>query len=143
MRVLVINKRENPLMPCKPQKARRLLKEGKAKVFKQVPFTIQLTCATGETTQPITLGVDPGYKTVGVSAVVDGKEEVLSMEIGLRGDMVDLNFGRRSSGYFDLRKLDGTVIHRSANAKKLKLVQPFKTLLWESNSANPFVFSPE
>lgn len=32
-------------------------------------------------------------------------------------------FGRRSSGYFDLRKLDGTVVHRSANCKYLKLLQ--------------------
>ncbi|HHU59980.1 TPA: HNH endonuclease [bacterium] len=31
-------------------------------------------------------------------------------------------FGRRSSGYFDLRKLDGTVVHRSANCKYLKLL---------------------
>ena len=40
-------------------------------------------------------------------------------------------FGRRSSGYFDLRKLDGTVIHRSANCKDLKLISKAKTLLWE------------
>ncbi|NLB42850.1 MAG: HNH endonuclease, partial [Clostridiales bacterium] len=38
-------------------------------------------------------------------------------------------FGRRSSGYFDLRKLDGTVIHRSANYKKLKLLEKQNTLL--------------
>ena len=29
-------------------------------------------------------------------------------------------FGRRSIGYFDLRKLDGTSIHKSANFKQLK-----------------------
>ena len=32
-------------------------------------------------------------------------------------------FGRRSSGYFDLRRLDGTSIHKSANYKKLELLQ--------------------
>ena len=40
-------------------------------------------------------------------------------------------FGRRNSGYFDLRKLDGTVIHRSANCKKLELIQQRKSLLIE------------
>jgi len=46
-------------------------------------------------------------------------------------------FGRRSSGYFDLRKLSGQIIHRSAKAKLLKLVQPFQTLLWESTISFP------
>ena len=32
-------------------------------------------------------------------------------------------FGRRSSGYFDLRILDGTSIHKSANYRKLELLQ--------------------
>ena len=44
-------------------------------------------------------------------------------------------FGRRSSGYFDLRKLDGTVIHRSANYKKLKLLEKQNTLLVERKVA--------
>jgi len=42
MRVYVINKNGNPLMPCKPAKARHLLRDGKAKVIKRNPFTIQL-----------------------------------------------------------------------------------------------------
>ena len=44
-------------------------------------------------------------------------------------------FGRRTSGYFDLRKLDGTVIHRSANYKKLKLLEKQNTLLIERKAA--------
>ena len=40
-------------------------------------------------------------------------------------------FGRRSSGYFDLRTLDGTRIHASANYKQLKLVQRASALLME------------
>ena len=32
-------------------------------------------------------------------------------------------FGRRTSGYFDLRKLDGTKVHPSASYKKLKLLE--------------------
>lgn len=40
-------------------------------------------------------------------------------------------FGRRSSGYFDIRLLDGTSIHKSINCKKLTLLEKRKTLLTE------------
>ena len=38
-------------------------------------------------------------------------------------------FSRRSSGYFDLRLLDGTKISACANYKKLKLLECRKTIL--------------
>ena len=41
-KVYVINKHGRPLMPCSPAKARHLLDDGKAKVKKRTPFTIQL-----------------------------------------------------------------------------------------------------
>ena len=45
-------------MPTKRHgKIRRMLKDGRAKVVKAKPFTIQLTYETTEYTQPITLGV--------------------------------------------------------------------------------------
>ncbi|PTB30945.1 RRXRR domain-containing protein, partial [Photobacterium phosphoreum] len=40
MLVFVLNKNKEPLMPCLPSKARKLLKDGKAKVVKRTPFTI-------------------------------------------------------------------------------------------------------
>ena len=49
-------------------------------------------------------------------------------------------FGRRSSGYFDIRKLDGTVIHRSASYKKLELLEARKNYLQEERSRQ--FFSP-
>ena len=61
-------------MPTSPAKAKRLLKSGKAKVVRRTPFTIQLNFATGEAKQDIALGIDPGYKHVGLSAVSDTKE---------------------------------------------------------------------
>ena len=51
-------------MPCSPAKARHLLKEKKAIVVRRTPFTIKLTIATGESKQPVSLGVDAGYKHV-------------------------------------------------------------------------------
>jgi hypothetical protein len=96
MRVFVINMREEPLMPCSPRKARILLKEGKARVVKRAPFTIQLTIATGEAKQEITLGVDAGSKYIGISATTD-KEELFSAEVELRSDIVDLLSTRRQN----------------------------------------------
>jgi N6-L-threonylcarbamoyladenine synthase len=88
--------REEPLMPCSPRKARILLKEGKARVVKRAPFTIQLTIATGEAKQEITLGVDAGSKYIGISATTD-KEELFSAEVELRSDIVDLLSTRRQN----------------------------------------------
>ncbi len=46
-------------------------------------------------------------------------------------------FGRRSTGYFDLRKLDGTKIHASAKAKDCILLESAKTFLTEKKAAIP------
>jgi RRXRR protein/HNH endonuclease len=46
-------------------------------------------------------------------------------------------FGRRRSGYFDLRLLDGTRVHASASCKKLSLVQKASALLVERRAAFP------
>lgn len=86
--VYVQNIKGQPLMPCKQQKANKLLKQGKAVVAKRKPFTIQLTIATGETTQPITLGVDAGSKVIGFSAITE-KKELISGELELRQDVSD------------------------------------------------------
>jgi len=89
LRVPVLNMRGEPLMPTNPAKARHLLKQNKAKVMSRKPFTIQLNYATGETKQPITLGIDSGYKTIGFSAITE-KKELISGEVALRTDISKL-----------------------------------------------------
>ena len=44
-------------------------------------------------------------------------------------------FGRRTSGYFDIRKLDGTKLSAGVSYKKLKLLETSKTTLTERRSA--------
>jgi len=95
LRVPVLNMRGKPLMPTTPAKARHLLEQGKAKVVSRKPFTIQLKYATGETKQPITLGLDSGYKTIGFSAVTS-KTELLSGEVNLRTNISKLLEQRRN-----------------------------------------------
>ena len=92
--VYVLNMRGESLMPTKQQKARKLLKCGKAEVVRRNPFTIQLKYGCGENKQPIVLGVDSGYSHVGLSAVTK-KQEVYSADVTLRKDIVKLNMERR------------------------------------------------
>ena len=89
MKVFVLNMRGKPLMPCSPAKARHLLKANKATVKRRTPFTIQLSIATGETKQDVILGVDAGYKHIGLSATTD-KAEVFASEVELRQDISGL-----------------------------------------------------
>ena len=89
MLVYVLNNDGKPLMPCKEAKARKLLRDGKAKVIKRTPFTIQLNWDCENNVQPVTLGVDTGYKNVGLSAVTD-KEELFASEVKLRTDITGL-----------------------------------------------------
>jgi len=94
MLAYVINKHGKPLMPCHSAKARLLLKNGKAKVVKRTPFTIQLLYGSSGYKQPIMLGVDSDYTTIGLSAV-SGRKEVYAAEVKLRDDIVKLNSERR------------------------------------------------
>src|SRR5579864_6340912 len=71
MFVYVLNCHGQPLMPCQPRKARRLLQEGKAKVARMVPFTIQLLYGSSGYKQAISLGVDAGTQQIGVSATTE------------------------------------------------------------------------
>lgn len=88
MRVFVINMRGEPLMPCSNQKARKLLKLGKAKIYRYNPFTIQLLYATGETTQPLNVGIDTGARMIGV-AITSENKILVKGEIELRQDVSD------------------------------------------------------
>ena len=54
MLVFVKNKHGENLMPCKPSKARKLLKQKKAKIISYKPFTIQLLYGSSGYKQPVT-----------------------------------------------------------------------------------------
>ena len=82
----VVNSDNTPLMPCSAAKARHLLKNKKAKVITVIPFTIKLLWECERGVQPVTLGIDPGYKTIGISAITDTKE-LIRCEVELRQDI--------------------------------------------------------
>jgi len=62
MLVFVINKHGESLMPCKPSKARKLIKNKKAKIISYKPFTIQLFYGSSGYKQSVSLGIDLGAK---------------------------------------------------------------------------------
>ena len=93
--VYVLSKNGQPIMPTENHaKVRLLLKSGKAKVVKRIPFTIRLTGTSKTYTQKITLGVDAGSKHVGLSATTE-KKELFVAELRPRNDVVDLMSSRR------------------------------------------------
>lgn len=93
--VYVLNKEGKPLMPCSEAKARKLLKTKKAHIVNYCPFTIQLDFDCENKTQDITLGVDAGSKTVGLSATTETKE-LYASNVELRNDIVRLLSDRRA-----------------------------------------------
>ena len=67
MSVCVVTPDKKPLMPTSEYRARKLLKSGKAVIFRHKPFTIMLTRVVRENVQPIEYCCDTGYKHIGVS----------------------------------------------------------------------------
>ena len=86
MLVYVRNKRGEPLMPCNPGKARRLLREGEAKVVSKVPFVIKLTYGSSGYRQEIAAGIDIGSRKIGVAARADNRVLYLS-EVEIRDNI--------------------------------------------------------
>jgi len=143
MLVYVLNKYGKALMPCHSGKARILLKEKKAKVVKRTPFTIQLIYGSTGYKQPITLGVDAGYSSVGFSAVAKDKE-LISGEVNLIKDiskkLAERRIYRRNRRnrlwyrkprFDNRRRKDGWLppsIEHKLNTH-IKLVQKFKDIL--------------
>ncbi|MFD3450132.1 RNA-guided endonuclease IscB [Microbacteriaceae bacterium 4G12] len=89
MLVFVKNKHGKSLMPCRPRKARMLLKEKKAKIISYQPFTIQLLYGSSGYTQETQVGVDLGAKHVGI-AVTSDNHVLMKGEIELRQDVKSL-----------------------------------------------------
>ncbi len=87
-RVMVLSENKEPLMPCHPARARQLLTQGKAAVWRRFPFTIVLKQPTTSHTQPLRLKIDPGSRTTGMAVVATykrGQVCVFAAELQHRG----------------------------------------------------------
>jgi 5-methylcytosine-specific restriction endonuclease McrA len=94
--VFVLDANRKPLTPCKPSLARKLLKVGKAKVFRLYPFTILLKKEVTEDPQPVTLKIDPGSKVTGLAILLDSSL-IWVAELTHRGQAIKTSLESRRS----------------------------------------------
>ncbi|MDQ7024296.1 MAG: RNA-guided endonuclease IscB [Anaerolineae bacterium] len=103
-RVLVVDKNKEALMPCHPARARHLLKNGKAAVFRKYPFTIILKEREGGETQSVQVKIDPGSKTTGIAMAAGFKRGLRAIWVAqlthrgqqIRDDLLSRRQSRRS-----------------------------------------------
>ena len=81
-------------MPCHTARARKLLKTGKAALYRFHPFTIILLEREEGETQKMQLKFDPGSKVTGIALVLFGdkkKELVWAANLAHRGSIIKKN----------------------------------------------------
>jgi 5-methylcytosine-specific restriction endonuclease McrA len=71
--VFVVDRNKQPLMPCHPARARKLLATARAAVLRRFPFTIILLEREGGNLQPVQFKVDPGSQQTGIALVAEGE----------------------------------------------------------------------
>ncbi len=90
--VFVLSNTKKPLMPTRPARARRLLRDKKAAVYRMYPFTIILKERADGETQPIEAKFDPGSKTTGIALVAEfpqqGRVVLWAANLNHRGDSI-------------------------------------------------------
>jgi 5-methylcytosine-specific restriction endonuclease McrA len=89
-KVFVLDTDKHPLEPVHPGRARLLLTQGRAAVFRRYPFTIILKeAAPAPQRVGLRLKIDPGSKTTGLAIVNDASGEVVwAAELQHRGEAI-------------------------------------------------------
>jgi hypothetical protein len=99
-RVLVLDHQKQPLMPCHAARARELLSNQKAAVWRRFPFTIILGDRVGGDIQPVQIKLDPGSQTTGIALVMEGKRGkkcIWAAELTHRGHTISKKLTARRS----------------------------------------------
>ena len=88
--IFVLDTEQQPLAPCHPARARRLLAEGKAAVWRRYPFTIILKRAVPQAQpEPLRIKIDPGSRITGMALLSDATGQVAwAGEIAHRGQRI-------------------------------------------------------
>ncbi len=96
-KVFVLDTHKQPLNPVHPGRARLLLKQGKAAVYRRYPFTLILERAVEKPhLEPLRLKIDPGSKTSGIALVNDASSEVVwAAELMHRGEQIKRDMDKR------------------------------------------------
>ena len=97
--VFTLDKRKRPLGWCTPKRARNLLKQKRAVVYRQYPYVIILKDKDSrleEINHSYRIKIDPGAKHTGIT-VLDGDCVVLFLQIEHRGEQVVKNLQTRQA----------------------------------------------
>lgn len=129
--VFVLDTNKNKLNPCHPAKARILLNEGKAAIFRMYPFTIILKKAVKKIIKECEVKIDPGSKHTGI-AVLQGSEVVFAAEIEHRGEFIHSNMNDRRASRRNRRS-------RTTRYRKAKFLNRTKDKDWLAPSLESVV----
>lgn len=110
VQVFVLDKKKRPLMPCRPSRAKQLLREGRAVVHRLVPFTIRLKDRVGGDTQTVRVCEDPGSKTTGIAVV---RETPAATEASLDANGDDVSGPTRTVLFKIELQHRGAAIHKA------------------------------
>ena len=97
-RVFVLDTNKRPLSPCHPARARELLRQGKAAVWRRQPFTIILKYAVDGPVTPVQVKLDPGARMTGIAVTMvrHGIPEVVwAAELEHRGQAIKKSLDQR------------------------------------------------
>jgi 5-methylcytosine-specific restriction endonuclease McrA len=110
--VFVLDRDKQPLEPCSPTIAKKLLNGGKAAVLRQYPFTIVLKKAVKlDEVEQCQLKLDPGSVTTGIALLQDNKL-LWAAELTHRGQVIKNKIESRRS------------LRRGRRARKTRYRQP-------------------
>jgi 5-methylcytosine-specific restriction endonuclease McrA len=98
-KVFVLDTQKQPLNPMHQGRARMLLKQGQAVVYRRYPFTIILKRVVD---QPVLLSLrvklDPGSKTTGIALVNEASSDVVwAAELTHRGEQITRDLRKRGA----------------------------------------------
>ena len=127
-KVAVLDTKKRVLEPCAPAVARRLLREGKAAVYKRYPFTIILKREVpNPKTTDYTLSIDPGSKCTGI-AITDSNHTIVAVfELHHRGNAIKKNLTDRAGH------------RRSRRTRNLR----YRPARWQNRSRKAPVLTPD
>jgi 5-methylcytosine-specific restriction endonuclease McrA len=134
--VFVLDTNKQPLDPIHPGRARILLRQGKAAVFKRYPFTIMLKGAVSmPEVHSLRIKIDPGSQTTGLALVKETMGEVVfAAELMHRGRLISKALDQRRAVRWDRRQRKTRYRARRFNNRRRKAGWPPPSL--ESRVAN-------
>ena len=99
--IYIVSKKGVPLMPTtRYGHVRKLLKQNKAVVINNNPFTVRLKYETSNITQPLTIGIDSGRENIGLSVSDEKGTNLFNANIITNNKQIKKKYARTSRTSF-------------------------------------------